>query len=474
MLKVLISVTSKLGLGVNNELLVCIPEDLERFKELTTNEIVIMGRKTWDSLQQKPLPNRINIVLTRSVNKTNKDPNVYFCKFKNFSKLFKSILKKDNTKIGYIIGGAEIIEMFFESDLKPDELLLTELVNYNENTHKKPDVYLQNLPQEYVLSSVSDLKQYNLLKYRFLIYKKNAFDRTSENVYLNGLRKILSRGEERVDRTGTGVLSVFAEQYRFNLDSFPLLTTKRVSFKGVVEELLWFVRGDTDSKILQERGIKIWDGNTSREFLDSRGLQKYPEGILGPGYGWSWRHYNAPYSVNFSNTSVVNHKLIGGEDQLENVLNLLKTDPTSRRIYMNYWNPSELNNIALPPCHVSVQFYTKVDNGITYLSAHMYQRSMDVFLGEPWNIASYALLTMILAKKCDMTAKELVISTGDTHIYNNHINQVKEQLERSPRPFPKVLIDDSVKNKDWHDLSLSDFSLVGYFPHPSIKASMAV
>lgn len=489
MIKVILSVTPKLGIGAEENLLVRIPNDISRFKRLTTGHIVIMGRKTWDSLPKdaRPLPDRINIVITNNkeyLSMNTKGMDLYFISMKSFSVLFNKLRKKNPNRIGYVIGGGQIVSEFInhlEPILRPSELLLTELVNYNERKMTKPTVYLKNIPQDYILKDVSQDQEYEkngvLYRYRYLTYHRLAQYRTSENVYLNGLRKILSLGTSRSDRTNVGTISIFAEQYRFDLQKgFPLLTTKKVPFKSVVEELLWFCRGDTDAKILQEKGVKIWDGNTSRSFLDGRNLNHYPEGVLGPGYGWSWRHYNAEYSPNFSDTSKVDTKVLGGFDQLEYVLNLLKTDPMSRRIYMNYWNPSEMDTTALMPCHLSIQFYVEIEEctGLKYLSGHMYQRSMDTFLGEPWNIASYALLVMILAKKCDMVPKNLIISTGDTHIYSNHIDQVKEQLTRVPRPLPKVILSESIKTKDWHSLKAEDFRLAGYFSYDSIKAPMAV
>jgi thymidylate synthase len=242
----------------------------------------------------------------------------------------------------------------------------------------------------------------------------------------------------------------------------------------MVEELLWFCRGDTDAKILQKKGIKIWDGNTSREFLDNRGLYHYDEGILGAGYGWQIRFQGAKYSQNFADTSKCDTSLIGGFDQLAYIENLLKTDPFSRRIMMCYWNPSDFDKTALLPCHYSIQFYVTEEKGERYLSSHFIMRSNDVFLGNPVNISSYSVLTYILALKCNMKPKELVYSCSDTHIYRNHITQVKEQLSRTCMPFPKLKLDDSIKNKDWPDITINDFELIGYFSHPSIKAPMAI
>lgn len=464
--KAILSTTSKLGIGRNGDLLVSIKQDLERFKELTLGQIVVMGRKTWDSLPVKPLPRRINIVLTTGKNRREGD--VYFTDYKHFE---KTINKIGIEKTIYIIGGAETLEYFIkhaDAKWRPSELLLTHI-----KTTLEPDTFLKSVPEEYKLASFSEEKKdlVTNTSYTYLVYKRHSHYKTDEKEYLNLMRRIQNRGVEKVDRTGTGTLSVFGEQMRFNIrDSFPLLTTKFVTFKGVFEELTWFLRGETDSKILERRGVNIWKGNTSRQFLDSRGLD-YPEGILGPGYGWSIRHFGEPYQ-----TIGPNRKNKRGKDQLEYILKLLKTDPDSRRIYMSYWNPMELDNIALVPCHVSFQLYTRYDKelGKRLLSGHLYQRSMDVFLGAPWNIASYALLIYILAKKCDMIPDELVISTGDTHIYNNHKTQVEEQLGRSPLPFPKVQLSNDIIKKDWKDITFSDVRLVGYLYNPSIKAKMAV
>lgn len=474
MISLVLSVTSKLGIGKDGELLVRIPEDLKRFKQLTTlgeKNAIVMGRKTWDSLPRL-LPGRTHIVFTRnhSLKKLQTDKSgrkftedVYFVNSKSFKKLYNKLGPSFSFTV---IGGAEVINYFFNSkDFCPREMYLTQV----HKTVPIADTFLDILPECYKLVSYSPKDDYTFLNYK----KQNGNFKTDENVYLGTLSKILTNGKQRSDRTGTGVYSLFGEQLRFNIeDSFPLLTTKNVPFKSVISELLWFLRGDTDSKILERQSVNIWKDNTSRDFLDSRGLCDYPEGTLGPGYGWSMRYYNAPYNVEYSDTS--KSAPTGGTDQIQYVIDLLKTDPLSRRIYMNYWNPSVLNQTALVPCHVSFQFYAEQENGEWYLSGHLYQRSMDTFLGAPWNIASYALLLYIIALKCDMRPRELVISTGDTHVYSNHVEQVREQLSRSPRPFPKVLLDQSIKTKDFKDITTGDFKLLGYFPHPKITAKMAV
>lgn len=289
-----------------------------------------------------------------------------------------------------------------------------------------------------------------------------------EQQYIDLLKDILENGSNKEDRTDTGTLSVFGRQLRFDISGTkcPIITTKKMPWKSCIEELLWFLNGCTDSKKLEERGVKIWTKNTTRSFLDKRGLTHYDEGDIGPGYGFQWRHFGAKYEG--CNEDYENK----GIDQLENIIHLLKNDPFSRRIILTAWNPVELRNMALPPCHCFAQFYV---NSEKELSCHMYQRSVDTFLGFPWNIASYSILTKILALKCDLKPKELIISTGDTHIYSNHIDQVKEQIGRVILDdFPDLIIDSSVKNKEFKEISINNFEVINYTHYGTIRADMAV
>jgi thymidylate synthase len=292
----------------------------------------------------------------------------------------------------------------------------------------------------------------------------------SEKTYSDLLRKIIVNGHTRDDRTGTGTISLFAEQLRFDIsESVPLLTGKFVPWKAVIHELLWFLRGDTNAKHLQEKGVRIWDGNTSREFLDARGMTHYPEGDIGPGYGFQWRHASAPYTTCDADYTGK------GIDQIQYVLDELSNNPMSRRIFMTSWNPMQIGEMALPPCHVSAQFYVEEDDqGRKLLSCHMYQRSVDCFLGLPFNIMSYTTLVYILAAKCGMHPKELVISTGDTHIYTDHKDQVCEYLTREPYESPKLVLDSSVAIKSFEEMTIEDFQVLDYKYHPSIKAKMSV
>lgn len=281
-----------------------------------------------------------------------------------------------------------------------------------------------------------------------------------EQAYLDLLNKIITSGSKRQDRTGVGTLSLFGTNLRFSLDNgkIPLLTTKKVFVRGAIEELLFFLRGDTDTKILENKGINIWKGNTSREFLDSRGLHHLPEGSLGLGYGAQWRNFNGT-----TNTT--------GIDQLAILLDNLKHNPYSRRHIITAWNPSQLKDMALEPCHCFYQFY--VDNG--KLSLQWYQRSIDTALGLPFNIVSYGILTHIVAKTVGLLPGELIFCGGDTHLYLNHIEPIKEQLNRIPYDFPTLNIKkDLTSIKDIEALDFSDFEIVNYKYYPSIKMEMVI
>jgi len=285
-----------------------------------------------------------------------------------------------------------------------------------------------------------------------------------EMQYLNLIRKIIDSGNKRDDRTGTGTLSVFGAQMRFSLrnGTFPLLTTKKVFYRGIAEELFWFIRGSTNAKDLQEKNVRIWDGNSSREFLDSIGLTDREEGDLGPVYGFQWRHFGAEYVDMHSNYEGK------GVDQLADVINRIKTKPNDRRIIMCAWNPADLNKMALPPCHCLVQFY--VANG--ELSCQLYQRSADMGLGVPFNIASYALLTTMIAHVCDLVPGDFVHTLGDAHVYLNHVEPLKTQLEREPKAFPKIVIKRKVDKIE--DFCIDDFEVINYESHPKIVMEMAV
>lgn len=296
-----------------------------------------------------------------------------------------------------------------------------------------------------------------------------------EYKYLNLMENILRNGTEKSDRTGVGTKSIFGTQLKFDLrNSFPILTTKKVFWRGVAEELLWFIRGETDSKKLEAKGVKIWAGNTSKEFLANHKPYplNYPEGEIGPGYGYQWRSWGKFYCpIPDPDAIVISRVVHGGIDQLKQVIEQLKTNPNDRRMIVSAWNPDQLDMMALPPCHLLWQVY--VENGELHLQ--WYQRSVDSFLGLPFNISSYSLLTCLLAKISGLKPGTVTFTGGDTHIYLNHMDQVKEQLTRVPYQFPQLNIKKDIKTlEDIENLSLEDLELVGYNSHAAIKATMAV
>uniref|UniRef100_A0AAG5DT16 Thymidylate synthase n=1 Tax=Anopheles atroparvus TaxID=41427 RepID=A0AAG5DT16_ANOAO len=289
-------------------------------------------------------------------------------------------------------------------------------------------------------------------------------ENSEEQSYLQLIQDILSKGNKRLDRTGVGTLSIFGAQMRFSLREgvLPLLTTKKVFFRGVAEELLWFIKGSTNAKELQAKGIHIWDGNSTREFLDSCGFVDREEGDLGPVYGFQWRHFGAKYGTCHDDYKGK------GKDQLAEVIDKIKNNPYDRRIIMSAWNPSDIPNMALPPCHCLAQFF--VADG--ELSCQMYQRSADVGLGVPFNIASYSLLTHMIAHVTGLKAGEFIHTTGDTHIYLNHVDALREQLKRKPTKFPTLAFKRKVDSID--DFCFDDFEIKNYNPQSTIKMQMAV
>jgi len=261
--------------------------------------------------------------------------------------------------------------------------------------------------------------------------------------YHDLMHHVLESGTRKEDRTGTGTISVFGYQMRFDLaEGFPVLTTKKLHLRSIIHELLWFLQGDTNIKYLKDNGVGIWD-----EWADEHGN-------LGPVYGYQWRSWPTPEG--------------GGVDQISNLINQIKKNPDSRRLIVSAWNVANIEDMALPPCHCLFQFY--VADG--KLSCQLYQRSADIFLGVPFNIASYALLVMMIAQVCDLQLGEFIHSLGDAHLYSNHIEQAQLQLTRDFRPLPQMKINPEVKNI--FDFTFEDFELVNYDPHPHIKAAVAV
>lgn len=483
---------NNLAIGRDGNLLFKFKEDMTLFKTITTESlgktgspnIVLMGRKTYESLPNGRLPNRINFVLTNNkklqtflptfAERLNIDQ-VYYMHIDNFCRFY--FTNKDSNV--FIIGGEHIYNKFLNESLfiKADKLYITHIERIDGKSikfDKYPDTFIEHFSDNYKLTGYSEKYTNGEYKARTLYYNRNL-ERSGEYKYLELMSKILNEGNVREDRTGTGTISLFGTSMRFDISSsIPLLTTKNVPFKMIIKELLWILQGHTDAKILQKQGVHIWDGNTSREFLDEQGLHHYPEGVLGAGYGWQLRYHGAKYSSDFAEITDI-YKPYGGFDQLQYVEDLLKNDPFSRRIMFSYWNPSDFDKMALVPCHTHCQFYVTESNGQRYLSCQYGMRSSDAFLAcGSFNLIFYTALTYILAKRHNMQPKEIIYTCGDCHIYRNHVEQVKEQLTRECRPFPKLRIDDSIITKDWSEMNVEDFEIIGYFPAGKISAPMAI
>eukprot|EP00931_Biecheleriopsis_adriatica_P037987 TRINITY_DN2178_c0_g1_i1.p1 TRINITY_DN2178_c0_g1~~TRINITY_DN2178_c0_g1_i1.p1 ORF type:complete len:542 (+),score=119.36 TRINITY_DN2178_c0_g1_i1:153-1628(+) len=488
------------------------------FKRVTTatagdvKNAVVMGRKTWDSIPEKfrPLAGRLNVVLTsKAAEPSFASPypeGVLVAS--SFASAVDMLEARSDVGEVFAIGGQAVYQEAIEHS-SCVRVYVTRIAKEFEC-----DAFFPKLDEaRFRPIHVSTTSSHKDLSYDFAVYerviKKDVFSNgepalkktktetgedtdgsaaalaalvqqpspalgavvpgsrcgllSEEYQYLDAIREIIEKGHHREDRTGTGTRSMFGKQMRFDLrKSFPLLTTKRVFWRGVLEELLWFVKGDTNANHLAEKNIKIWDGNGSREFLDKRGLGHREVGDLGPVYGFQWRHFGAKY--------VDMHTDYTGQgvDQLAECIRKIKEDPTDRRILLSAWNPADLHLMALPPCHMFCQFY--VANG--ELSCMMYQRSCDMGLGVPFNIASYSLLTLMVAQVCGLKPGEFVHTLGDAHVYQNHVDPLLTQLERTPRPFPVLKLNPEVKDID--GFKASDFELIGYNPHGKIAMEMAV
>ncbi|GKV42803.1 hypothetical protein SLEP1_g50171 [Rubroshorea leprosula] len=503
--QIVVAATRDLGIGKDGKLPWKLPSDLHFFKEitLTTSDsgkknAVIMGRKTWESIphEHRPLPSRLNVVLTRSGSfDIATAENVVICgSMTSALQLLAASPYCLSIEKVFVIGGGQIFREALNAP-ECDAIHFTEIetsIECDTFMHAIDSSVFQpwyssfpvvennirfcfttyvrvrnsvvesiNENDDQIFDKRPDTDKFEVKKFSFL--PKMVFQRHEEYLYLRMVEDIIDNGTLKDDRTGTGTLSKFGCQTRFNLrKTFPLLTTKKVFWQGVVEELLWFISGSTSAKVLQEKGIHIWDGNASREYLDSIGLTEREEGDLGPVYGFQWRHFGARYTDMHADYTGQ------GFDQLLDVIDKIKNNPDDRRIILSAWNPSDLNLMALPPCHMFAQFY--VANG--ELSCQMYQRSADMGLGVPFNIASYALLTNMIAHVCDLSPGDFIHVMGDTHVYRTHVRPLQEQLQKLPKPFPILKINPEKKNID--SFVASDFKLIGYDPHQKIEMKMAV
>ena len=436
------------------------PEDLKLFKNVTTGCTLIVGKVTWNGLGNQV---RKNIQKERKIIVISRDSDSVFPPhvLENFviTDSYESAITlalADETTI-YIIGGAMVYDQAINDERVTGCLVTRVSGNYACDTHIP--FIRDKLKSDWNIFNKMYLDDKN--KCQFTMYSRKH----QEYNYLSILRDIMVSGTEMSDRTGIGIKSVFGRQLRFDCsDRFPLLTTKKMFRKGIIEELLWFIKGSTDSKILEDKGVNIWRGNTSREYLDSHGFPDRAEGDIGPGYGHQWRHWNAPYTD--CNTDYSGSGIDQLNDCIKRIENEKLTNVHDRRNIMIAWNPEQIDNMSLPPCHVLVQFYL-CDNE---LSLHMYQRSADMFLGVPFNIASYALLLNLVAAHTQCKPKDLIMSFGDCHIYSNHYSAVELQLVNEPKVFPRLKLDKC----NIFEIEYGDIHFEGYESHDAIRAPMAV
>ena len=458
--------------------------DLNYFRNITSGtdelkNILVMGRCTFESVGSKNLGhNRLTVVLSHDVHDVHDciDDVVYYKGSLN-PVYFKDFLIQafPSVSIGTVFycGGQTIYEQSLIYASLFDAFFITKIDISINDCDRYFD--LRMLENTCCLTKSSFFEGTEEPNGTFMKYEPSSMcaikssssssSNTHEMNYLILCKKILLEGETRDDRTGVGTISLFGQRLEFSLRDgiIPCLTSKKLALKAVIKELLWFISGSTNSKELENEGVKIWTGNTSREFLDKRGLTDLEEGDIGAGYGFQWRHFGAGYK---GMQECYDDK---GVDQVREIIDLIKNDPFSRRIILTAWNPAALSRMALPPCHMMAQFYVSRDG---LLECQMYQRSCDVFLGVPFNIMSYSLLTHMIAHVCGIKASKLTMCFGDTHIYKNHLEQVLTQMKNVPKDFPTVSLSSNVTNI--FDFTLDDIHIENYESHPYIRAPMAV
>jgi len=447
MFELIVAVDKNYGIGYKDKLPWKCPEELKLFQEKTMDSIIVVGTKTARCLPH--LPNRQVICLSRTLPDTSL--------WKNDSIIISSLSEVkliEDRKI-FIAGGAEV----YRTALSVDTLVSKIHISILKDTYQVDTYFDPKLIRNFVITAHTEYEKFD----HYVMERA----KDGEKQYLDLLSDIVNNGEIRKGRNGL-TRSLFVKSFKFDLrNGFPLLTTKKMFLRGILEEFLFFLRGDTDTTILSDKKVRIWEGNTSNEFLDSRKLP-YAKGVMGPMYGYQWRHYGAKYRLNKVGKPL---ETTEGIDQLANVVKLIKTDPGSRRILITTYNPEQAEEGVLYPCHsITIQFYVQ-DN---YLDMFCYNRSQDTFLGVPYNIASSSLLLMVVAKLTHKIPRFFNMTMGDTHLYEEHITQAREQMNRRPFKFPTLKIPDIHNIEDIDFLEANHFTLENYQCHPTIKADMIV
>lgn len=457
---------SMIGVSETNTIPWTIPEDIKYFKKLTKEtskdeymNAVIMGRRTWQSIPEKfrPLSKRINIIVSTTLEAPDL-PNTYVVdSYEGAVRLTDTFEQIENT---FVIGGTSL----FNTSVDDSRLRHVYMTRYNKE-HRDADV---TFPTDKVVSTMRLESSTKSETNDLLTYEVYTKPNMEEKAMLQMMNDILTKGVKNPDRTGVGTLSVFGRQLRYDLtSSFPLMTSRKAYLRQILEEFKFIMSGSTDVTKLQERNVHIWDGNTTREFLDKRGLTHLPEHDMGPTYGFAMRHFGATYETCKSDYKGK------GFDQLQYVIDTIRTDPTSRRIRVSIWDPTHLSDVALTPCLNQFDFYVNTGKGTLDLLAYL--RSSDTFLALMWNTTYCAIFCHVVAKLTGLRAGELIMNTGNSHLYLNHLEQAKIQVSREPYPFPSACLMRELENvEDIQKLETKDFRIRGYQSHPAIKADMAV
>ena len=481
MFEIITAIDQNNGIGKNNSIPWNLPKDLKHFKDITNNSFIIMGRNTWNSLPKKPLPNRINIIISSTI-KLDVNLNISIVKynsnkiicsefniiyvFDSFQKALNCIHSSNCNKKIFVIGGTQL---YTEAINHPDcnKIHLTKIYNNYDC-----DRFFPPIPTNFKLHTLSDFNCENDTYFRYYTYldltpitQNYSFYQNNEELeYISLLRRIINYGEHKTNRTGIDTKSLCFEHLSYDLqDTFPILTTRRQYIRGIFEELLFYLRGQTNNDILVDKGVNVWTQNTTKEFMEKNNLD-LEEGDMGPTYGFNFRNFGDLYDTCHTH-------YVYGVDQLSELIHTLKTDPNSRRMIITLWDPKNNKKCALPSCMCFYQF-TVTNN--KYLNLQVYIRSSDFFLANNWNTCTAALFVHLLCNLdgINFVPGKLKVIMGDVHIYTNQLEAIQKCIHRIPKPFPKLVV--KGKKSDITDFSFDDISLIGYEADKRVKVDMAV